>query len=185
MRSLTGQCIEEVRASIMGIEGAASTLYWQGVSIVTGGSVFVKRVQQDPGDPFNASLNYGYGILYSRMSACLQNAGLDPYAGFLHTDRPGKTSLVFDMVEEFRQPAVDRALIALFNRTPQGIVMQEGLLDMRSRKMVAGAVLTALERKAMHGHSDLSLGSVIQSQARALASYLRGETLYKGYRFRW
>ena len=40
------------------------------------------------------------------------NAGLEPFAGFLHVDRPGKPSLVLDLVEEFRQPVVDRAVIA-------------------------------------------------------------------------
>jgi CRISPR-associated protein Cas1 len=36
------------------------------------------------------------------------NAGLEPFAGFLHVDRPGKPSLVLDLVEEFREPVVDR-----------------------------------------------------------------------------
>ena len=35
-------------------------------------------------------------------------AGLDPYAGFIHVDRPGKPSLALDLIEEFRQAAVDR-----------------------------------------------------------------------------
>ncbi|WP_322494895.1 CRISPR-associated endonuclease Cas1 [Chloroflexus sp.] len=38
-------------------------------------------------------------------------AGLDPYVGLLHADRPGKPSLVLDLIEEFRQAVVDRPLL--------------------------------------------------------------------------
>ncbi|MGI6604033.1 MAG: CRISPR-associated endonuclease Cas1 [bacterium] len=58
--------------------------------------------------PTNACLNYGYGILYQQCETALILAGLDIFAGFLHVDRPGKTSLVYDFMEEFRQPVVDR-----------------------------------------------------------------------------
>ena len=42
-------------------------------------------------------------------------AGLDTYAGFIHADRPGKPSLVLDLIEEFRQPAIDRTIFAMLN----------------------------------------------------------------------
>ena len=44
------------------------------------------------------------------------NAGLEPFAGFLHVDRSGKPSLVLDLMEEFRQPVVDRAILSWLNR---------------------------------------------------------------------
>lgn len=40
-------------------------------------------------------------------------AGLEPFAGFLHTDRPGKPSLVLDLTEEFRACTVDRTVIGM------------------------------------------------------------------------
>jgi CRISPR/Cas system-associated endonuclease Cas1 len=43
-------------------------------------------------------------------------AGLDFYAGYLYADRPGKPSLVLDMMEEFRQQLVDRTLVGLITR---------------------------------------------------------------------
>ena len=43
----------------------------------------------------------------------LTAAGLEPYAGFLHTDRSGRPSLVFDLIEEFRQPIGDRLAIQI------------------------------------------------------------------------
>ena len=59
----------------------------------------------------NALLNYGYGILYSQVWSALTLAGLEPFAGFLHVDRPGKPSLVLDFIEEFRQPIVDQGRV--------------------------------------------------------------------------
>ena len=44
------------------------------------------------------------------------NAGLEPFAGFLHVDRSGKPSLVLDLMEEFRQPVVDRAILSWLNK---------------------------------------------------------------------
>src|SRR5439155_51969 len=77
----------------------------------------------------NASLTYGYGILYSQVWGAVLNAGLEPFAGFLHVDRPGKPSLVLDLTEEFRQPVVDRAVIAHVN-LGEPIGMHEGFLDL-------------------------------------------------------
>jgi CRISPR-associated protein Cas1 len=36
--------------------------------------------------------------------------GLNPYYGFLHTRRPGRMSLVLDLMEKLRLIAVDRPL---------------------------------------------------------------------------
>jgi len=63
-------------------------------------------------------------------------AGLEPFAGFLHVDRPGKPSLVLDFIEEFRQPVVDRVVVASLNKgfsiaweSPQAEVEQEHRLS--------------------------------------------------------
>ena len=53
-------------------------------------------------DPVNSLLNYGYAMLRDAVEKAIINAGLNPYAGFIHADRPGKHSLTFDMMEEFR-----------------------------------------------------------------------------------
>ncbi len=42
--------------------------------------------------------------------------GLDPSAGFLHKDRPGRPSLALDLMEEFRSVMVDRLTISMINR---------------------------------------------------------------------
>ncbi|MBI2527298.1 MAG: CRISPR-associated endonuclease Cas1 [Candidatus Rokubacteria bacterium] len=112
------------------------------------------------------------------------NAGLEPFAGFLHVDRPGKPSLVLDLVEEFRQPVVDRAVIAALTRGVK-IETREGLLSDESRHAVAGAVLERLEGEIAFRGRRHRLKSVIQIQARNLASALRGGEPYRAFAFKW
>ena len=55
-------------------------------------------------DLVNSLLNYGYGILYSRLTNVLVRAGLNVYIGFLHKPQKGKAGLLYDFIEEFRAP---------------------------------------------------------------------------------
>lgn len=49
------------------------------------------------------------------MASALFGTGLDPYVGFLHTDRSGRWSLALDMIEELRYLA-DRFVLRLINK---------------------------------------------------------------------
>jgi len=98
------------------------------------------------GDPFNSSLNYGYGILYSLAWRSLVLAGLDPYAGFLHVDRSGKPVLAFDYVEMFRVHVVDKPLLAEFRRGYRPRV-SDGRLEPRDRRKIASLIVSTLSRR--------------------------------------
>ena len=41
--------------------------------------------------------------------------GLDAYVGFLHRDRPGRTSFALDLMEELRPCLADRFVLTLIN----------------------------------------------------------------------
>ena len=62
--------------------------------------------------PANAMLNYAYRVLESVTFLAASSLGLDPYVGFLHADRKGRASLVYDLMEPLR-PVVDRKLIEM------------------------------------------------------------------------
>lgn len=95
--------LENVRNRLMGLEGIAGRAYFQCLSkILPEKYRFEGRSRRPAKDPFNAVLNYCYGILYSRVEKACILAGLDPYVGFLHTDNYNKKSLVFDLIEPFR-----------------------------------------------------------------------------------
>ncbi len=184
-KRVAGARIDDARPALMGIEGASGRLYWSGVrSLLAGHTTFEVREHRGAGDPVNSALNYGYGILYTQVWGALMNAGLEPFAGFLHVDRPGKPSLVLDLVEEFRQPIVDRAVIALFTRGVR-VDTTEGRLTDDSRREVAAAVLERLESEVGFRGQRRLLKSVVQSQARSVASFLRRERSYRAFSFKW
>lgn len=171
-----GACIDEIRGQILSTEGRAAQKYWEAV----GALLLVEpgwpgRRTQGATDSFNAALNYGYGILYSQIERALILAGLDPYAGFLHVDRPGKASLVYDLVEEFRQTVVDRTVIAVFNRGMSIEMDERGRLTDVARRSVAEKVLARFEAAEPYENKRHPLRAIIQMQARHLAAFLRGD----------
>lgn len=185
VREIQADAIGEKRDVLMGIEGASGRLYWQAVAeIIKGKTEFIGREHRGATDLVNAMLNYGYGILYGNVWGAILNAGLEPFAGFLHVDRSGKPSLVLDLVEEFRQPVVDRAVLSAVN-LGISVQMEGGLLDKDSRDLVASRVLDRLVATERHCGKEYQVRSIIQMQARKLASFLRGGTPYRPFRFKW
>jgi CRISPR-associated protein Cas1 len=177
--------IDEAREALLAIEGSAGRIYWNGVRLLMPDGVeFETREHRGAADAVNSALNYGYGMLYTQVWGALMNAGLEPFAGFLHVDRPGKPSLVLDMVEEFRQPIVDRAIIATLGKG-SAMETRNGMLTDQSRRTVAQLILERLESEANFRGQRHKLKSIIQIQARNLATALRGETRYKAFSFKW
>jgi CRISPR-associated protein Cas1 len=185
LEQVSGERVDEARSALLAIEGSAGRHYWGGVkTLLAGHASFETREHRGAPDLVNSALNYGYGILYTHVWGALMNAGLEPFAGFLHVDRPGKPSLVLDLIEEFRQPVVDRAVIALFTK---GIRLEtrEGLLTDDSRRTVGGAVLERLEGETIFRGRRHRMKSVIQIQARNVATFLRGGEAYRPFSFKW
>ena len=109
-----------IKNVIMGIEGKVSVLYWDSISRLLPESVnFKNRNQKPENDVVNAMLNYGYAILASQITKSILLHGLDAYCGFLHADRYKRTSLTYDLIEEFRQQIVDKTVIKLINYKPR------------------------------------------------------------------
>jgi CRISPR-associated protein Cas1 len=177
--------IDAARQALLSIEGGAGNNYWRGFRLLLPAAVeFDAREHRGAPDPINSALNYGYGILYSEVWGAIMNAGLEPFAGFLHVDRPGKPSLVLDLVEEFRPPAVDRAIVAALGKG-SSIETRGGMLTDDSRRLVAAAVLERLESEAVFRGKRHKLKSIIQIQARNVASFVRGDGHYRCYSFKW
>jgi CRISPR-associated protein Cas1 len=113
-------------------------------------------------------------------------AGLDPYAGFLHVDRPGKPSLTLDFIEEFRQPVVDRTVIAMANK---GMVFEQDekkLLTKETRRCLAEKIFEHLDASALYEGKRQPLKTIMQIQARHLATFLRNERpVYEGFTMSW
>ena len=116
-------------SSLLGIEGICAAAYfkaWQGLPInwtrnkrkpipdnwreigprVMGWRYNSRNARQ----PFNAMLNYGYGILASQMRKQVVAAGFDPAIGVMHGNKDNRIPLVYDLMEPLR-PVADRAIL--------------------------------------------------------------------------
>lgn len=74
------------------------------------------RSRRPPRDRFNAALSFGYALLYSRILATVLAVGIEPAIGFYHRPRSAAHPLVLDLMELFRVPVWDMALIGSINR---------------------------------------------------------------------
>lgn len=100
---------------IMGVEGFCSNVYFGAFSQMLKGVVeFKTRNRRPPRDPVNALLSLGYTFLTKDMCNLIEGESFEPYLGFLHGVRYGRKSLALDMIEEFRQPVIDRFVLYLF-----------------------------------------------------------------------
>lgn len=185
LRRVEAARVDEVRKIIVTIEAKAARVYWAGVAKLVPGDMGFEFRNQDGVDLFNIMLNYGYGIIYGECWRALVLAGLDPYAGYLHTDRSGKPTLAFDYIEMFRCSTVDYPLLLMVRRgwRPQ---VENGLLIAKSRGEIAKRVISNLDRKVRVKGELLTLGQALKRWAFKLASYIRGDTReYKGFIEDW
>lgn len=185
LAGIKGKKIDDVRGQIMSVEGRAGNHYWEGIKALTCDRiVFPGREHRGAEDPVNSILNYGYGMLYQQVETALILAGLDPFGGFLHVDRSGKESLVYDFVEEFRQQVVDRVVVALINKGFL-IKMEDGMLTVETRRQFAEKINERLESQERYQARRHKIRTIIQSQARRIATFLRGEAAYKPFVGGW
>lgn len=176
--------IDDIRQPILSIEANAAQTYWEAVRMVIPASYgWERREGRGATDPMNVLLNYGYGMLYGQIERAIVLAGLDPFAGFIHTDRPGKPSLTLDMIEEFRSVIVDRAVIGLLTRNFTVDFTESGRLADECKRQFAEHILERYETKMRYPTDRFALKHIIQMQSRSLASFVRNDSPeYTGFR---
>lgn len=175
------------RAKIMNLEGRAASVYFDKLSEILPEKLYKgRRGRRPPTDAFNAGLSYGYGILYPRVHKSLIFSGLNPYIGFLHAASRRRPALEMDLIEEFRQPTVDRAIINLAVRNQLKEKHTESrkdgvFLNKKGRKLIANEVMKKLSEKKEHKGRNTKVKRHIRNQAISLANYILEEGNYKGY----
>ena len=100
---LTGDVVSDIAPTLRGWEGVASKIYFQTLNEFLPGHLrFEERSQNPATDPLNALLNYGYGMLYSKIEGALIKSGIDPYIGIMHRDNYNRPVLAYDVIELYR-----------------------------------------------------------------------------------
>lgn len=109
----------EEMETLRGLEGAAANAYFgvfdQMILRQKEDFFFCGRNRRPPLDNVNAMLSFAYSLLANDCASALESVGLDAYVGFLHRDRPGRTSLALDLMEELRPCMADRFVLTVIN----------------------------------------------------------------------
>ncbi|CAD7774265.1 CRISPR-associated endonuclease Cas1 1 [Candidatus Methanoperedenaceae archaeon GB50] len=169
--------VEEKRDQLMGLEGMCSREYFEALALIMPERWrFNGRSRNPARDGFNCLLNYGYGILYSKVEKACIIAGLDPYLGIIHTDNYNKKSLVFDLIEPFRTH-VDRTVVYLFSKkkvkdeffdvVPGGFV-----LNKEGKAVLIEAINETFEKKIPYRGRNVKIGKTIQYECHRIANSL-------------
>jgi len=190
-----GLNIDEKRQQLMNWEAEGARFYWDSVKQILPAELdFKGRETRGARDPFNAMLNFGYQtILFPEVWKAVSYAGLDFYAGYLHADRPGKPSLVLDLMEEFRQQVVDRTLIGLLTKNvikPKEVlaaeVVEEGrVLSKEAIKTLLTSFQDRLDAQVMFDGQRGPVKSFIYHQARRVVRSLLREADYTPFSLGW
>jgi len=101
---------------LLGYEGRGAAFYFAAFGkLIDSDWRFSGRIKHPPTDPVNAMLSFGYSMLYYRLSAALQIAGLNPALGLFHQPRGNYHALAADLQEEFRH-LVDSLVLRLIRK---------------------------------------------------------------------
>lgn len=107
-------------AELRGVEGEAAARYFSVFDNLIlqqkNDFFFHTRNKRPPLDYVNAMLSFAYTLLCGMTVSALYSVGLDPYVGFMHKDRPGRTSLALDLMEELRSVFADRFVLTAVNK---------------------------------------------------------------------
>ncbi len=144
---------------------------------------FIERSRRPPLDNVNSLLSFVYTLLAHDCIGACEAVGLDPQAGFLHADRPGRPSLALDIMEEFRPFIADRLVLTLINRRqvkPNGFKKTEsGAVEIttETKKEIIKAYQERKREELEHPFikEKVPIGLLPYIQARLLARYLRGD----------
>lgn len=173
------------KASLIGYEGKASNVYFEVMPVLILNQKmdfpFNGRNRRPPKDAVNAMLSFAYTLIANDVSAALETIGLDPYVGFLHTLRPGRSSLALDMMEELRAYLGDRFVLSLINKRQitakdflsqgdNGIVMTD-----KGRKIFISAWQSRKREMITHPYLNekIEIGLLPYVQSMLMARYIR------------
>ncbi len=183
IEELDGEKIDEMRQDLLALEGRASSKYFEALSSVVPQEFFSGiRTRRPPRDPFNAAISYANSMVYSETLKCVVFSGLDPFAGFLHVDRPGRFSLALDLAEEFVIYVSHRPAINLFSRHSIGLEHFRGspeqgvYLNYEGKRKVSRAVTTSLLKSVPYQGKRWRVRDLILLRARGIVSFVRRES---------
>jgi CRISPR-associated protein Cas1 len=176
---------------LMGYEGRASNVYFGALKdLIPEDFQFKGRIKHPSPDPVNVMLSYGYGILYSKIRFALMKANLNPYHGVLHAAYKKQEALVYDLIEEFRQPVVDKTVLAMLGKRQVALdnfSMDGNMCTMNDefKRDFSERILDRLASKTKYSGTDTEFSDIIFRQAVELRNSIVDAIPYNAYEYQW
>lgn len=177
----------ETTDSLRGLEGVGAAVYFDVFDDMILRDkehfLFRDRNRRPPRDNVNALLSFAYSLLANDCASALESVGLDSYVGFLHRDRPGRTSLALDLMEELRPCIADRFVLTVINnkviQADEFLQSEDGAVRMtdESRKKFLQSWQKRKQDTITHPYLEEKIpwGLVPYMQGLLLARHLRGD----------
>ncbi len=183
------KCIQQAESMdvLRGEEGRAANTYFDVFNHLILNQkesfIFNGRSRRPPKDEVNTMLSFIYTLIANDVAAALEAVGLDPYVGFMHTLRPGRTSLALDLMEELRAYLGDRLVLSLINRkqvAKKDFLRQSDesfLMTDNFRKELLSAWQKRKKEVIEHPYlkEKIPLGLLPYTQALLFSRFLRGD----------
>lgn len=171
---------------LMGLEGIAARAYFHAISEDLPEELgFDGREKHPPKDPVNSMLSYGYTVLRSRVEFALLCAGLNPYEGIIHSTYRERPALSFDLMEEFRQPIVDRVVLTMIARNEVRAedfkIGEMCYMSESFKRSFLEALYCRFEDMHVYDGQRMEFLDIIGEQARKLAKAIKQGTQYRGF----
>ena len=182
-KAICAQNIDTLR----GIEGECASVYFSVFNEMIlqqkEDFFFGTRSKRPPLDNVNAMLSFSYSLATGMCASALEAVGLDPYVGFMHTDRPGRKSMALDLVEEFRVLMCDRFVLSAINKRlitkDDFVTMEDGAVTLTDdgRKKFIGVWQKRKYDEIKHPflNEKVEWGMLPYVQAMLLSRYIRGD----------
>lgn len=173
--------------SLRGLEGVGTKYYFEVFDKLILSDKenfkFNSRNRRPPLDRVNALLSFVYSLLSHDVESSLESVGLDSQVGFLHRDRPGRSSLALDMMEELRAYLGDRFVLKLINTKVLNkndfLIKENGsvFINEDARKIILTCWQKRKQVRITHPFlgEKIEIGLIPYVQALLLSRYLRGD----------
>lgn len=175
--------------ALLGFEGEAAAIYFRALPQLFTAAVaafpafaFDRRNRRPPADPVNACLSLAYALLTRTFASAMSIAGLDPWKGVHHVERPGRPALALDLIEPFRPILADSTVLTVLNNgelKPDDFIHAAGGCNLRTnaRRGLIAAYERRLDQETTHpafGY-QISMRRLIHVQARLFAKLVTGD----------
>nr|WP_294516619.1 CRISPR-associated endonuclease Cas1 [uncultured Rhodopila sp.] len=176
-------------AALMGLEGAATAIYWRALArTLAPGWTLPRRRRRPPPDPVNLVISFLATLLHRDIAALVLRHGLHPGIGMLHSSQDGKAACAFDLIEEFRAPLAEGLAVYLLNNRilkPEMFSAEDGgcRVDGAGRRAIVRGYEAKLDGALIspRGGTRTLWRGLMQEQVLAYRAHLTGGAPYAPY----